>query len=373
MNQCLRCSKPCETSAVFCDECRSLLRNEFRRGSVSRSSDSDNAAPAVGTRFIASSPTSASIPMPASSPSSVSSPSSTSAPSLVAQEQEEPRDDRDTKQPTIAETPRVSNAPITPHPPTMNSYTYQDSMEQTMSRLSEAAQLIAEVEPSNRRLPRASRLAPMRDISADIRRESTPLPKFAKMRDNTDTSEKVGASGPLPAQQDNTPERGRFEDGELPDLWPWLDSEIEEKENEDSWANSTDPLISRHIPNSVEAARIEEEDIKRALAEGLPTSHNLRLVSSRRPFSLRIAFVVLALLAVIALLVDSVLLSVVVSHPRRAITTPNGPAVPALTLSPNIVKVYDEFKKPIQVPVVVSIMNFPGGHTVQLTHDVQEA
>ena len=365
MSQCLRCSKPCEASAVFCDECRSLLRNEFRRGSASRSSDSNNAA------FVsASSPELASFP---------TSPLSTSAPSLVAQKPEgsgDERADRDTMRPAIAETPRVSNAPITPHPPTMNDYTHLDSADQTMSRLSEAAQLIAEAEPSNRRLPRASRLAPIRDISADIRRESTPLPKFAKMRGNTDASEKTGDSGPLPSQQNHAPERDHFEDGELPDLWPWLDSEVEEKENEDSWANSTDPLISRHIPNSVEAARIEEEDIKRALAEGMPTSHDLRLVRPRRAFSLRIVFAVLALLAVAALIVDSVLLSVVVSHPRRAATTPNGPAVPTLTLSSNvaiIVSIVDGVKKNIVVPVQVHIRNFPRYDNIQLTHDVQEA
>ncbi len=258
----------------------------------------------------------------------------------------------------------------------MNNYSYPDSADQTISRLSEAAQLIAEVEPVNRRLPRASRLAPIRDISADIRRESTPLPKFTKMSGNTDTSEKVSASDALIEQQHNAPERDRFEDGELPDLWPWLDNEIEEKENEDSWANSTDPLISRHVPNSIEAARIEEEDIKRALAEGLPTRHNLRLVRSRRPFSLRIAFVVLALLAIIALLVDSVLLSVVATHPRRATTIPNGPAVPTLTLSSNIayiVKTVNGVKEPVTALIQVHIMNFPARDNVQLTHDVQEA
>lgn len=354
MNQCLRCSKPCETSAVFCDECRSLLRNEYRRGSTSRSSDPGNA-----------------VSVSASSSSSASLPLSISAPSLVAQKPDEPGDDpadRDTKQPGIAETPRATNAPITPHPPTMNNYPYPDSVEQAISRLSEAAQYIAEAEPSNRRLPRASRLAPMRDISADIRRESTPLPKFAKMRGDTGTSEKVGASGPSTGEQSNAPRPERFEDGEMPDLWPWLDNEIEEKENEDSWANSTDPLISRHVPNSVEAARIEEEDIKRALAEGLPTRHNLRLVKSRRPFSLRIAFGVLALLAIIALLVDSVLLSVVVTHPRRATSTPNSPAVPALTLYPNIVNVALSSQH-----VQVQIRHFPPNHRVELTHDVQEA
>lgn len=250
----------------------------------------------------------------------------------------------------------------------MNNYPYPDSVEQAILRLSEAAQLIAEAEPSNRRLPRASRLAPMRDISADIRRESTPLPKFAKLRGDTGTSERVGASGPSTGEQNNAPEPDRFEDSEMPDLWPWLDNEIEEKENEDSWANSTDPLISRHVPNSVEAARIEEEDIKRALAEGLPTRHNLRLVKSRRPFSLRIAFGVLALLAIIALLVDSVLLSVVVTHPRRATTTSNGPAVPALTLYPNMVNVALSSQH-----VQVQIRHFPPNHRVELTHDVQEA
>src|SRR5579859_7386490 len=114
MSQCLRCSKPCETSAVFCDECRSLLRNEFRQGSVSRSSDSGSAASAVGTRFIVSSSTS----------------------SLVAQgpNEDEPQDDDlaryNITPPAIAEPPRSPGAPITPHPPTLDSIAYQDSAEQ---------------------------------------------------------------------------------------------------------------------------------------------------------------------------------------------------------------------------------------------------
>src|SRR5450759_210243 len=190
MSQCLRCSKPCDTSAVFCDECRSLLRNEFRQGSVSRSSVSGGVASAVGTRFIVSS----------------------SVPSLVAQEPDEDESQDSlayysATPPVIVETPRSPGAPITPHPPTLASYTYPDSAEQTMSRLSEAAQFISEVEPSNRRLPRASRLAPIRDISADIRRESTPLPKFSEMRASMGASEKVSASGPLSAAREDTPER----------------------------------------------------------------------------------------------------------------------------------------------------------------------
>ncbi len=255
---------------------------------------------------------------------------------------------------------------MTPLPPTLASYT--DIAEQTMSRMSEAAQIISEVEPPNRRLPRASRLAPIRDISADIRRESTPLPKFSQMRHNTGAFEKVRASGPLPAVQQDADNNG-----EMPDLWPWLDSEVEEKENEDSWANSTDPLISRHVPNSIEAARIEEEDIKRALAEGVPTRHNLRLISPRRASSLRLVFAVLAILAALALIVDGILLfSVVVVHPRHINASPKGLAVPALTLFPSVVSMDCKVQGDCPQQVLVHIINFPVGHKVKLWHDVQE-
>src|SRR5712691_7205500 len=353
MSQCLRCSKPCETSAVFCDECRSVLRNEFRQGSALRTSDSGGV----------------SVASTAKSAQSVS---------LVAQEPDGPQGEHDlaeygTKpQQSIAQTPRASNAPVTPHPPTLDSFTYQDLAGQAMSRLSEAAQLISEVEPSNRRLPRASRLAPMRDISADIRRESTPLPKFSKMHNGVATPPKVSTPGALPSTKADAdaPERDLPLSGSnagLPDLWPWLDNEVEEKENEDTWANSTDPLISRHIPNSVESARIEAEDIKRALAEGIPTEHNMRWVRPRRSSSLRIAFAILAVLAVLALIADGILLSVVVTHPRRANATPTGPATAALRLSPNVVDVYHG-----QQQVQVHIVNFPAWTSVQLSHDVQE-
>ncbi|HKV57667.1 MAG TPA: hypothetical protein VJO32_05275, partial [Ktedonobacteraceae bacterium] len=292
--------------------------------------------------------------------------------SLAAQEPDESQNDlsrRSTKPLGIAETPRTS-APITPHPPTLNNYIYPDIAEQTMSRLSEAAQFISEVEPSNRRLPRASRLAPIRDISADIRRESTPLPKYSKMRNSMGNHEGVRTPGTLPAITGDASERNyAFHDNnaDLPDLWPWLDGEVEEKENEDSWANGTDPLISRHVPNSVEAARIEEEDIKRALAEGIPTNHIMRRIRPHRFSSLRGVFAILAVMAALALIVDGVLFSIVVIHPKHSNPAPGGPAAAALTLSPNVVDVKDSTQQ-----VQVHIVNFPAGHNVQLSHDVQE-
>jgi len=274
----------------------------------------------------------------------------------------------------ITETPRSPGAPITPHPPTLDSFTYPDIAEQTTTRLNEAAQFISEVEPSNRRLPRASRLAPIRDISADIRRESTPLPKYSKMRNGTGNHGPIRTPGALPALNGNgnaSEHRHALHDDNdgLPDLWPWLDGEVEEKESEDTWANGTDPLISRHIPNSVEAARIEEEDIKRALAEGIPTNHLIQRIRPRRAFSLRTVFAILAIMAALALIADGILLSVVVSHPRSANHSPIGPSAAALTLSPNVVSV----KKPTDEQLVhVHIVNFPASHNVQLSHDVQE-
>ncbi|HEU0000531.1 MAG TPA: carboxypeptidase regulatory-like domain-containing protein [Ktedonobacteraceae bacterium] len=295
--------------------------------------------------------------------------------SLATQEPYGPQNDLarySTKPLDIVETPRSPGAPITPHPPMLDSYTYPDIAEQTTSRLSEAAQFISEVEPSNRRLPRASRLAPIRDISADIRRESTPLPRYSKMCNGANNFDKISTPGALPSMNGNAPAHNHAlhdDNAELPDLWPWLDGEIEEKESEDSWANGTDPLISRHIPNSIDSARIEEEDIKRALAEGIPTNHLMQRIRPRRAFSLRTVFAILAILAALALIADGILLSVVVSHPRRANPAPVGPATAALTLSPNVVVV----KKPTDEQLVhVHIVNFPAGHSIQLSHDVQE-
>src|ERR1700694_2841879 len=220
MSQCLRCRKPCEATAVFCDECRSLLRTEFRRGSVSRAAYGVQASPSIAVT------------------SSFSS-------NVKEQGGTEGR-----AAPPQAVTP-VLKTPVTPHPPTL--ITQQDVIEQAITRLSEAAHRTSEgaAHPS-RRLPHASRLAPFRDISADIRRESTPLPKFSKMRYKTDAYEKADAqdsdsSASREAQQAGKPDSSQHEsrirenDAALPDLWPWLDSDAEEQEHEDTWANSTDP------------------------------------------------------------------------------------------------------------------------------------
>src|SRR5579884_1412346 len=139
MSQCLRCSTSCEPNTIFCDECRSLLREHYHP-SASRQD------------FVAIQP---------------------------AQADEEKVDsekaaiyDSDTGPLPIIK------APDTPQPPPLPCY--PDIAEQAVSKLNEAAQLIAEA--SQRRIHRASRLAPLRDISGEIQRESTPMPLVSRMR-----------------------------------------------------------------------------------------------------------------------------------------------------------------------------------------------
>ena len=67
-----------------------------------------------------------------------------------------------------------------------------DLVEQAVTKLNEAAHLIEQEDDQskNDRKPRlysrASRLSPIVDISADIRRESTPLPKISSTENKND-------------------------------------------------------------------------------------------------------------------------------------------------------------------------------------------
>ena len=199
MSQCLRCRKPCEATAVFCDDCRSLLRTDFRRGSAWRAGNGLNASTSVTV--------------------------ADGVASSVKQQGEQPDHSFQTSS-TLPLTPGAMSwgptTPVTPQP---------DVAEQAVTRLNEAAQRMAEVEPARRRLPHASRLAPFRDISADIRRESTPLPKFSKMDYKTDTHETADQGGAI--NQAPTRDEGekmvRDDDAAVPDLWPWFDGEAEEQ------------------------------------------------------------------------------------------------------------------------------------------------
>src|SRR2546430_4110885 len=174
MSQCLCCSKLCEPTAVFCEECRSLLRNRLRQ-----------------------------------------------RPSLYASQQAPSSTSFDT--PTLPEHSGVQGNPLEritsplpsnrvnelPQPPALTAQS--DLVEQAVTRLNEAAHLIEQEEDQGkndrkaRLYSRASRLSPIVDISADIRRESTPLPKISSpVESNDNSSSFVDANSALP------------------DYWPWL-------------------------------------------------------------------------------------------------------------------------------------------------------
>src|SRR6266568_818340 len=313
MTQCLRCSKPCSPTSVFCDECRLLLRYQLQEGEHAFSVAS------IGT-----------------------------SPLTALSSEDEVGELRVSDDPLERIT---SPQPIVDAPPTP---VVEDVVEQAVHQLNEAAQNIAKVEQAGRRVPRASRLAPIRDISADIRRESTPLPRVSKVPEG-EQSEDVGFSDAQVEAQANAESEDLGQ--RLPDLWPWLQDESEN----DNWTNQTDPLMARHFPSSAESARIEEEDLRRAIAEGLVT----RPVPSHRAQSprTRLAFVALTILAILALVVDSVLIFIAFTHPHHNINVQIG--TPILTLSPN--------QASVGQTVILHINHFSSSTQVSLTRDIQEA
>ncbi len=313
MSQCLRCSKLCEPTAVFCEECRSLLRFQLRQ-----------------------------------------------RPHLYASQQAHSSTSEDA--PTLSEhvgvqgdqleritSPLPSNR-VTDLTQPQALIVQPDLVEQAVTKLNEAAYLIEQEEDQSKyeRKPRlhsrASRLSPIIDISADIRRESTPLPKIPS------TEGKKGDSSALVNSN-----------SALPEYWPWLDDDTEDKES-DIWANRPDPLISRRIPTSTESARIEEEDMRRALADGISTRQFPVPFIQRHSSRLRIAFIALAIFALIALIVDGILINIAFNHSSHNVVASNG--YPILILSSHAASPGSK--------VNVTLNHFLSSARVVLTHDIQE-
>ncbi len=225
-----------------------------------------------------------------------------------------------------------------------------DLVEQAVTKLNEAAHLIEQEDDQSKydRKPRlysrASRLSPIVDISAGIRRESTPLPKISSAEEKNGNASSLVDSNSA-----------------LPDYWPWLDDDTEEKER-DLWANRTDPLLSRRIPTSAESAKIEVEDIRRALADGIATTQFPIPFMRRHASRLRIAFIALAIFALFALIIDGILLTVAFHYSHFGKPTSNG--YPTLALSQNAASPGS--------PVTVTLNHFSSSAHVVLTHDIQE-
>src|SRR5258708_11352492 len=140
MRQCMHCVKTCTEHGVFCKECQEQAKELFQQAQPEQFALSANFSPLTPTTF----------------------PSSQTG--------------------KDGEQLEAITAPFEPSEPfaevsTLTSDSGVSSTDQAVSRLSAAARWIAAEEPGASRLKRsARRLTPLRDISADIQRASTPHP-----------------------------------------------------------------------------------------------------------------------------------------------------------------------------------------------------
>lgn len=331
MNQCLRCNQPCSATSLFCDDCRSIVQEE--QGDVERDAVGVNSvqhgrngrrvhglvAPLLGLPSMAKE-------------------------TLIAATK--PLSDYDTA--PLPSAKMLASTPPPLAPDNVSGVSGRGNIvEQAMHRLSEAAQRIADAEPGSSRGLRASRLRPLRDISSDIQRHSTPLPKTA--------------SGQLHHKSEEDLSK------RMPDLWPWLQDSDSDERAVAQWANYTDPLLARPAPSRQEAARIAAEDMRQAMAQGLVAMP--ARAKRTRVHQLRLAFICFAVLAVLALGIDSVLLSVVFLHTAHPVAKVSGP--PTLTISlPGQAKLSNVVS--LGQSLDLHLQHFTPSSFVFLTHDVGE-
>lgn len=309
MNLCLHCSQPCEATALFCDSCQAQLHQleatTQARGAYIDVSDASTASHAIVQAF---------------------------------QEEHRPETvqrDKNTPLPLSA-----TGNEISPELEMTTRGMYVNIVEHAIQRLNDAARRISAAEQNDKRQPHASRLSPLRDISADIQRHSTPLPKA--MASNAQLKHAEASAS------------------DMPDLWPWMQDPDEIENN--NWENYTDPLLARRFPSISEVTRIDAEDERRARAEGVK---GIRPRNATRHTRLRVAFVSLAILAILALTIDTVLVSVAFLHPHRTVVPVGGP--PTLTLT---VEGSSDNKVNIGQKVSFHLSHFNPSTNVYITHDV---
>ncbi len=345
MNQCLRCNQPCSATSLFCDECRSTLPRSPQSGEpvLPYEEQSTQAAQPVPTKIspVLMLPIREKAMTTPTMPTTPRTPTAPTAPTL-------PISNYDTAPMPTVKSPksplaRANQAPQTPLP--MNNGP-TSAVEQALHRLSDAARRISG-ETGHGRTPRASRLKPLHDISADIQRQSTPHPSISDGSIfNDQQGEDLGVR--------------------MPDLWPWFQNDAEETDA-GQWQNYTDPLQSRHLPGRAEAASIEAADIQRAIADGLlaaPFKSKKKIVNH-----LRLAFICLTIMAVLALGVDSVLLSFTFLHHSSQISKVSGP--PTLSVSLGNSQRLSNVVEAGQV-IILHLRHFTSSSNVYVSHDVDQ-
>jgi hypothetical protein len=350
MSQCLRCGKPCTADTSLCEECRARLLQ-------------------------AGQPTDRGAGRERSGTSVASAAERDAAAGQEEADGEPPHRERQTD--PEAQVP-TQQGPVTPPPEVPPDFLLSQLMPPSSSNevvgdpaleMSEAAEFISESDPGALRLPRPSRLTPLvePDLSSlEIQRQNTPL-----VRPQSGHGQISPLAGGGPAAHN---EPGALDDLQqrLPDLWPWI-QDADEDEGDAIWLQRTDPLLSRRLPTSAEAAAIEAEDIRRAQAAAWATSPlpaqpwsrpRGRLLSwlALYPRRLRLLFLALLIVALLALLGDSLLVLLVLTRQQPPATTAAGP--PRLTLTPNVIEVGQRVK--------LTLERFSPSTQVLLSHDLQE-
>lgn len=314
MSQCLRCNQTCSSTVLFCDSCRLLLKQQ----NAALEDQNSNAF---------------------------------SSQEMGAGAYAQTHIDND-KSGIATMSPPVAPGTL---PPSTESGDGALTVEQTLSRLNDAAQQIAAFDPDQRRhRVKVSRLTRFLDISQQIQRYSTPMPRVNGARRFWRTHAHK-AIRPSMSPTDDVPDK-------MPDAWPWLDDDDDDIDvHHDIWTDRTDPLAIRKLPSGKEGRRIDRKDIRRAAKEGyvfVPLAGHF--VRVRMSF-LRIAVTALIGLAVFGMVADGLLAFVAFFHPYR---TNQSTESPLITLSANKVD-YGQ-------TIVVHITHFSSSAHVFLSRDMNE-
>lgn len=326
MSKCRHCGRACPDHAVYCEECLSAWSSPEEPGAHSASTQAESA-------FITMPDITGEITLPEIDPFA---PDPEYATHFSAEE-------------TV---PPVSPA--------------TDTSSHMVDNLSDAARQLQATERKEPRLRRSSRLSPFKEISVDVERESTPHPSVGQAAQNEATQPAgVGTLANTASPEKAAARRDILENSlPLPDFWPWLPEHENEENEDDKWADAGDPLLARQLDPAA-AQRIEQEDVRRAIAEGhIPSFPMPKLVTPllQNKQRLRLFFICAAALILLSLAFDSLLVSFSFLGSRNNNQGSGG--IPTLTLSTPTAS-YGE-------NITLSIRHFRPHAMLYLTHDIGE-
>lgn len=301
MNQCLRCSRPCPPTSLFCETCQSQLHTQLWQQEAQPVPESaSKAAPVIAMS-------------PSEGEQTGGTPERTTNPI-----------------PTI----KLPETPVTPPPEPLEFSPSHNPVERIIQRMSQAAAHLSQ-EEQRKPIRRPSRLAPI----------SRKIPLVGPLL----SPGKADAPAPQPA---NAPSST---------AWPWL-ADLDGDDNDQGvWDNATDPLLARQIPRSNPSGQIADDELQRAVAEGLAT-RPLPVRRRRTTTRVQVIFALVVILALVVAAIDGVLASVVLSHPHRNTGAAGGP--PAVMITPNNATVGQS--------VTFHATGFTPNTHIFITHDVEE-